>query len=227
MGYEHGWGFGMSPPKPDTQMKREVAVRSVLELLEAGDAGDSEQFAEELSAVKGLFTRSVEQDQWDWFTVWSQLGRPSRGVAHQVSRRLGEMARAARRGEPLEGLLKDARTSGAIRHLRFFLEGPPPLPPDVGFVYVLSTREQPQLLKIGFTNRTVEERVREINRATGVAVPFGVRGVWTVRGARDLERQLHERFAPYRLRNDREFFELPFEQASREILDLVRGLAEG
>ena len=224
--YEHNWGFGMAPPKAETQDLRVVAVRSVLELLATGGVEDPTRLADQLSEVKGLFTESVKQDQWDWFTVWSQLGRPSRSVAHRVSQRLGELARAVRMGEPVERIVEDARSSGAVRHLRFFLEGPPPLPPDVGFVYVLSTREQPNLLKIGFTNRTVEERVKEINGDTGVAVPFGVRGVWTVRGASSLERQIHQRFAAYRVRDSREFFELPFEEASREILDVIREVEE-
>jgi hypothetical protein len=46
-----------------------------------------------------------------------------------------------------------------------------------GFIYILSTRSQPRYLKLGMTQRTVEIRVKEINAATRVLVPFGVRAV--------------------------------------------------
>jgi hypothetical protein len=69
----------------------------------------------------------------------------------------------------------------ARRCLRFFLgELTVPNEPSAGWIYILSTREIPDLLKIGMTTRTVLERVREINNATGVAIPFGVRRCWRV-----------------------------------------------
>ena len=60
----------------------------------------------------------------------------------------------------------------ARRCLRFFLgELAAPDEPNAGWIYVLSTREIPDPLKIGMTTRTVLQRVREINDATGVAIP--------------------------------------------------------
>jgi len=56
---------------------------------------------------------------------------------------------------------------------------------------VLSTREQPDFLKIGMTTRTVEERVREINTATGVLIPFGVRRCWRVMDPSRSEKLIH------------------------------------
>lgn len=47
--------------------------------------------------------------------------------------------------------------------------------PGCGWIYILSTRELPDLLKIGMTTRRIELRVQEINGATEVAIPFGVR----------------------------------------------------
>ena len=46
-----------------------------------------------------------------------------------------------------------------------------------GFVYVLSHPLMPNLLKIGFTTRQVEERVAELSAATAVPGPFIIEGV--------------------------------------------------
>jgi hypothetical protein len=88
---------------------------------------------------------------------------------------------------------------------------------DAGWVYILSTREIPDLLKIGMTTRTVEERVREINRATGVVIPFGVRACWRVKSPSTAERMLHQEFDGQRVRSDREFFRIDFFQAQSRI----------
>ena len=91
-----------------------------------------------------------------------------------------------------------------------------------GFIYILSTREQPHLLKIGVTTRSVEQRVKEINSATGIVIPFGVRAVWPVRNPEQTEKEIHEMLSPYRVRADREFFQIPYQQACKKILDLIK-----
>ena len=84
-------------------------------------------------------------------------------------------------------------------------------------IYILSTRANPDILKIGFTTRSVVERVHEINSATGVLVPFGVRAVWRVKNAQDCEKKIHNLFSENRIRNDREFFKLEFRDAFSRI----------
>jgi hypothetical protein len=80
---------------------------------------------------------------------------------------------------------------------------------NAGWIYLLSTREQPNYLKIGMTTRTVEERVREINSATGVLIPFGVRRCWRVMEPSRSEKLVHSALKQYRIRDDREFFSVP------------------
>ena len=89
-------------------------------------------------------------------------------------------------------------------------------------VYILSTREQPKYLKIGFTTRSVEERVNEINSSTGVIVPFGVRGIFNVENAQDLETKIHNELSEFRIRKDREFFDMEFQIAKNFIIDLLK-----
>jgi hypothetical protein len=72
---EQKWGFGMAPIKPAVQKERGEAARTVLSTLAEGRHAALGRL-DDLSTVKGLFTRTYKQDQWDWFTVWEQLGFP-------------------------------------------------------------------------------------------------------------------------------------------------------
>ena len=47
-----------------------------------------------ISETKGLFTRVFKADQWDWFTVNSQLGYPSVKLAKKISERLGDLRKS-------------------------------------------------------------------------------------------------------------------------------------
>jgi len=219
MRIEQKWGFGMAPVRPDVQHERLQAVEAVLNLLETGQVAPGVE--DDVSTVKGLLNRSWRQDQWDWFTVWTQLGRPAR-------RRCAEM------GYLLVGLRSMVQEGGdevpisydydeVIQVLRWFLleEEEPPRDAGHGYIYILSTREQPDLLKIGYTDRRVEQRVAELNRHTAVAVPYGVRAMWTVKQASALEHEIHRELDDYRVRGDREFFELDFMDACHRIEALI------
>jgi hypothetical protein len=84
---------------------------------------------------------------------------------------------------------------------------------NAGWIYVLSTRELPNYFKVGMTARTVEERVREINSATGVLVPFGVRRCWRVMEPSRSEKLVHSALSRYRIKDDREFFSVDIREA--------------
>jgi hypothetical protein len=218
------WGFGMAPVKPETQRRRGQAAIEVLGALKADSADPPSAVA--ISEVKGLFTRSYKQDQWDWFTVWTQLGRPGRNRCECIARYLGELRRSVLGQNPdrAEVLRTRLRRAGATELLSGFLEFRAGLlsgEPGTGYVYIVSTRTSPQLLKIGYTERTVEQRLKEINSATGVAEPYGVRAVWTVQNAPEVEKAIHGALAQYRVRTDREFFELPYGVAFQAIGRIV------
>ena len=92
----------------------------------------------------------------------------------------------------------------------------------IGYVYIMSTRSNPNMLKIGYTERTVEQRVKEINNATGIPEPYGVCAVWTVLSAPQVEKAVHDALAEYRVRPDREFFDLNYKIAFKKITGIVR-----
>jgi hypothetical protein len=219
------WGFGMAPVKPETQRRRDQAVADVLGMLEAVGSPDP-SWADAISEVKGLFTRSYKQDQWDWFTVWAQLGRPGRNRCQRISHDLGEFRRSALGQDPdqVEVLRARLRQAGAAQLLRRF----PRLgasarvtEPGTGYVYIMSTRTSPELLMIGYTERTVEQRLKEINSATGVAEPYGVRSVWCLQNAPGIEKAVHDALATFQVRPDREFFELSYRRAFDLVRDVV------
>jgi hypothetical protein len=222
---EQKWGFGMAPIKPEVMSKRLTQAQEVLNCLE-GMSSDSQSLTESLSQVKGLFTRIFRQDQWDWFTVWTQLGRPGTKTAKDIS----ESLYLLRKSITSNGLDESAQIKQQLKQLglKYFLsyflnpkhneENSEP----VGKIYILSTRDNRDILKIGYTNRTVEERVKEINSATGVLIPYGVRAMWIIKSAKEVEAELHSLLAPFRIRQDREFFQIEFSDAFKFIAGYVR-----
>ncbi|WP_298127162.1 GIY-YIG nuclease family protein [Brevundimonas sp.] len=76
-----------------------------------------------------------------------------------------------------------------------------------GIVYVLTNEAMPGLVKIGRTSgETVERRVAELSRATGVPLPFRVAVARRVHDAAKVERALHVAFGRQRVNPSREFF---------------------
>jgi hypothetical protein len=220
------WGFGMAPVKPSIQKERIAAVAYISDVMETSHQPSAEQpELNHMSIVKGLFSRVSRQDQWDWFTVMGQLGYPSAGLSKIIACRIAELRSAV--GASDEGAMEEARSNlgrfPVRRCLSVFLgRGQIIDEPGAGWLYILSTREFKDLLKIGMTMRSVEERVREINTATGVAIPFGVRRCWRVIDPSRAERLVHNALADYRIRKDREFFRLDFRIATPIISTLLR-----
>ncbi len=213
------WGFGMAPPRPELQQRRLGWVSHVLDLLKYESPHEKSPIA--VSEVKGLFNRVVRQDQWDWFMVFQQLGCPGRVKSRKVASTLAELRKTITEKGTRRDLLDTLRDLGVIRHLTVFLSG------DTSDqyseqIYILSTREQPRILKIGFTTRSVLDRVNEINSATGVVIPYGVRAVWSVKDARDIEAKIHRSLADYRVRSDREFFCMDYKTAFKRINSLLK-----
>ena len=87
-----------------------------------------------------------------------------------------------------------------------------------GWIYILSEYEGSDVLKIGMTTRTVEERVRELNSATGVLIPLQVRAKFRVKNPLDTEQAIFKILTERRIRRDREFFNIPLDDA-KSIID--------
>lgn len=211
----------MAPPKPMTQSDRKAACRDLLAVLSSRHLPNSDEpCLHSLSTIKGLFNRVVREDQWDWFTVCGQLGYPSRPLSMAIADGIRLLRNAIK--DQNRVAFDRAHTNLCRLPTRacicvFLGRTSVRDEPAAGWIYVLSTREFPDLLKIGMTTRTVEQRAREINNATGVAIPFGVRRCWRLSDPARAERLVHSALQTYRLREDREFFRVSFGVAAKSI----------
>ena len=222
------WGFGMAPVKLKTREDRDAACEGILRLLASGQTPPPhlrDEIMAEASTLKGLFMRIVRENQWDWFTVAGQLGYPSRRISQLIADELASLRNAIKCRDAVA--FSNARVSllrlPARKCLKIHL-GRAKLAEEAGagWIYMLSHREMPELLKVGMTTRTVEERAREINNATGVAIPFGVRRCWRVLDPSKAEKLAHKALREFRFREDREFFRVSFRTASKLVGDIIK-----
>lgn len=87
-----------------------------------------------------------------------------------------------------------------------------------GFVYVLHKPSQPGVTKIGMTDRTVEERAKEINSATGVIIPWEIGFQFPCQNALALEKEIHNHFSARNI--TKEGFSVTLEEAMEVINEL-------
>jgi len=79
--------------------------------------------------------------------------------------------------------------------------------PKKEVVYILSNQSMPGLLKIGRTNRSVDERLRELNN-TSLPTEFVVEHTIETSDSKFLEKMIHKNFEKYRVNDNREFFRI-------------------
>lgn len=88
------------------------------------------------------------------------------------------------------------------------------------WVYILSNPSTPDLLKIGFTKNTPDERAKQISNSTGVALPYKVEFAFHCFDGFSLEREVHRKLKSYRVNNNREFFQISLEEAKDYVIEL-------
>jgi cold shock CspA family protein len=215
------WGFGMAPLKPSRRQELLNAGKLLYDGVLMTKPLDQSAIGE-ISTIKGLFTRCYKQDQWDWFTSWSSLGFPELTDCKSISFCLAELRQAVTANQNQLHITKNLQYRGFCYSLKNLVQSTDlNLKEGWGFIYILSTRENPDLLKIGVTTRSLELRVKEINSATGIAIPFGVRHCWLVPNANVLEKIIHQKLETYRIRADREFFNIKFGEAVKQFNTIV------
>ena len=81
-----------------------------------------------------------------------------------------------------------------------------------GYVYIVRCpAHPPDTYKIGRTERTPEERARDLTGSTAAPLPFGILASWFVPDCHVFEETLHEELAKYRMNERREFFRVPLQ----------------
>lgn len=88
------------------------------------------------------------------------------------------------------------------------------------WVYILSNPTTPNLLKIGYTKNTPDERAKQISSATGVALPYKVEYAFKCFNGEQLEGEVHKYLSEFRVNNQREFFEITLEEAQKAVEEL-------
>lgn len=89
-----------------------------------------------------------------------------------------------------------------------------------GYIYILSNPSFPDLLKIGHTMDTPEQRLRQLS-TTGVPSPFVLEACFLVSNPLLLEQAVHDLLAQHRFSQNREFFKLSLSQVLELTLPLI------
>jgi len=88
------------------------------------------------------------------------------------------------------------------------------------FIYILVNKSVPNMVKIGMTTNTVEERARQISSATGVPTPWIPVFKFECYRSDLLEKEIHEYFHNERVNTHREMFNVDSYTAEEIIKDL-------
>ena len=206
------WGFGMAPLKEKTDRQNREAITQVKNFVFGNSGAGKTPLVDQISVVKGLFNRIVRQDQWDWFTVNMYFDYPTYHDMSIIVRSLTDLRKALLTKNDTLGAacIKTLKTTRFARYCDNYLNFDINVESKEEYIYILSRREEREILKIGMTTRNVQKRVNEINAATGVLYPLSARKVYKVKDARKAEHDIHELLDAYRIRADREFFDVPF-----------------
>lgn len=95
-----------------------------------------------------------------------------------------------------------------------------------GYVYILISDQQEGICKIGSTERTPEERLREINRATGVILPWKLYDAFPCRAPHSVEKIVHKVLAEARIDRRKEGFAVLPETAQGIISKVIESNSE-
>ena len=93
-----------------------------------------------------------------------------------------------------------------------------------GYIYCFSNSAFPKLLKIGMTERTPEERLREANSCTWCPNPYEIVLAKKVSNPREKEKSIHSILSKYgnRENKNREFFEIEIDEV-KQFFNLIDG----
>ena len=89
------------------------------------------------------------------------------------------------------------------------------------FVYVMRCHAHAEhLFKVGFTDRDPQIRASELSSTTSTPSPFLVLRTWAVSNGQQAERAAHQELKDVRLSQNREFFQIEYEEL-RDRLDIA------
>ena len=210
----HKWEFGMYPISKEMSIRYEKSLFRIIKFLE--DFVIYNKILEDLSELKGMLNRTIKKNQLDWFTVYEKLDYPNERELVGIISLITELRNLIKNNKSLEEFKQSEKIF--FCYLRKLIENyKSKINTPEEYLYILSIKNEPDILKIGMTTGKVSKRVNQINSSTGVLNPYGVRKVFKVKNCKIAERESHLILNDFRIRKDREFFNIPFSQA----LDLI------
>ena len=91
-----------------------------------------------------------------------------------------------------------------------------------GLIYIVSNSEQKKnLFKIGKTSRSIEERIKELNSATGTLGKFVPHATFLVKDIDEMEKYIHKKLSKIRYQKNREFFEANYTELLLKVEQLI------
>ncbi|CAA2141778.1 hypothetical protein [Hyphomicrobium sp. ghe19] len=175
--------FGTAAPPVETQRRREASCWRLLNILNSFLLPDwREETFEFANDVEGMFGCVARRNSLDWFTIAGQLGYPSARLAATIAAEIRALSAAIKDRD--RDAFADARTVllelptrrcvyAFLKRKRIADE------PKAGWIFMLANAES-ELISAGMTTRSVEHRLKEINRATDVGNTFGIYRCWRV-----------------------------------------------
>ena len=94
-----------------------------------------------------------------------------------------------------------------------------PLSIGEGYVYILVNKGQPGILKIGYTDRTPQQRVAEINKGAGIITPWYISNAFPCKSPNYIESLVHKHFEQYNI--NKEGFAVTIAMAEKVISDII------
>ena len=89
-----------------------------------------------------------------------------------------------------------------------------------GYVYVLENDAMPGLYKVGWTERSPDERAKELS-GTALPSPYRVAYSKSTSLTADIEKIVHKALNEYRNRSNREFFKTDLKKIKQTIKDCL------
>lgn len=121
-----------------------------------------------------MFNRIIKQDQWDWFTVNMYFDYPLYQDIKAIVNSLKILRNAILKKDDLLGResLEQLKQSHFIMYCDNYLNYKYSDEKDKNYLYILSRREEPDILKIGMTTRNVQKGLMRLTRQQGFYILY-------------------------------------------------------
>lgn len=155
------YGFGMAPLKNNIEIKNRFCIKQVQNLLNNCSTLSSAEIAESISTVKGLFNRIIKQNQWDWFTINMYFDYPTNKDIRIIISALTLLRQSiiTDNFDTRQKSIIQLQNTNFMLYCKNYLNYDESKDTSEEYIYILSRREEPDILKIGMTTRNIKKEL--------------------------------------------------------------------